>query len=280
VEIVSLGIFVHSSREALVNAVADEFAAKVRSRPAALVALPTGPIASEVYARIVRSEQARVPSVVDGAASAPFGFPDTPFVSIAERMRGSVLTGPPMRDRLVDDFFRPLSMDPARLASFSDDPASTTEECRKMDRFVDSFGAVGLFFAEIDEKGRIGLVDGGTRFQTRSQVATRCEVDGADSLFGKPMPRPCGLSLGLQDVTEADFCLTAAVGAETGVLIRHALGGLVSETYPCAVLRFCRNGSLHVDAAAGRAIGDDLLRRFTLNESEKESTTKALPFLG
>ena len=55
-----------------------------------------------------------------------------------------------------------------------------------MDRFVDTFGAVGLFFAEIDEKGRIGLVDNGTGFQTRSQVATRSEADGTDLVPVRP----------------------------------------------------------------------------------------------
>jgi 6-phosphogluconolactonase/glucosamine-6-phosphate isomerase/deaminase len=280
VEIVPLGIFVHSTREELVAALADEFTAKVRAHPARLVALPTGPISLGVYDRIVRRELDRVPTGSGGSVFPPFGFPDTPFVGIGERMRVSVLTGPPMRDLLVEAFVRPLSIDASHLVSFPEDPSSTTEECRRMDRFVDSFGGVGLFFAEIDDKGRIGLVDNGTGFQTRSQVATRADENEAHSLFGKPMPRPCGLSLGLQDVTDAEFCLVAAIGAETGALVRHALGGLVSEQYPCAALRFCRNGSLHVDVDAGRAIGEDLLRRFTLNESEKETMTQELPFIG
>ncbi len=279
-EIVPLSIFVHSTLEDLVDAVASEFIAKIRSRPADLVALPTGPISSAVYERIVRRERDRVPAEAVTAADPAFGFPDTPFVSVGEKFVDPTLAGPSMRDLLVDAIFRPLSMDPSRLTSFPENPTSTTEECWKMDRYVDSFGAVGLFFAEIDAKGRIGLSDGGTGFEMRSQVSTRCDEDDARSLFGQPLPKACGLSLGLQDVTDAEFCLVAAVGAETGAIVRHALGGLVDESYPCAVLRFCRGGSLHVDAEAGRAIGDDLLRRFTLNESEKESTAQALPFLG
>jgi glucosamine-6-phosphate deaminase len=279
VKSVALGITTYSGQDDLVASVAADFAAAIRSRPAGLVCLPTGPLSMAVYRKVAELERSWVPSSRDQFASAPFGFPDTPFVSISERLHATSLTGPLTRDVLLESFFGPLSIDPSHLVSFPTNPASTIEECRRMDDHLDACGPAHLFFVEIDAEGRIGLVEGGTSLRSRSHVSYRIEQsDASRSLFGKPLPIPYGLTIGLQDVSDADLCLAVAAGTEAGTAIREALGGLVSETYPCAALRFCRNCHLAVDEAAASAIGSDLLRRFGRNAGEDATADLPPPF--
>ena len=73
------------------------------------------------------------------------------------------------------------------------------------------------------------------------------------------------MTIGLQEFTRADLCIVAAMGESAGIAIRKSLSGLVSEDLPCGVLRFGRVSRLFLDASAGRAIGDDLLRRYVLD---------------
>ena len=261
----SLGISVHRNLDELVSAFAADFAAVLHRTRTGLVVLSTSPISLAVVDRLVHANAL-------GTVAASY----LRFVASDESYPPVDPLLPTNRSILTERFLTPLSIDSSRLRSFDPSALSTVEECRSMDVYLETAGPALLYVGEIDASGRIGQVQPGTPYGSRCHIACIPDrADSADILFGKPQRTPCAMTLGLHEFSHADRCLVAASGAEAGASIRQSLTGLVSEELPCGVLRFCRSVHLLLDEAAGRALGDDLLRRFAVDT--RDSVTEDLP---
>lgn len=262
----SLGISVHRDLDELVSAFEAEFSAVLLRTPSGLVVLSTGPVSLAGMDRLARSKTLASDATLSNLRYLASDEPYPP---------GNPLH-PTSRSVLTERFFSPLTIDPSCLRSFDSSASNPLEECRRMDDYLEKAGPPRLFVGEIDSVGRIGRVQPGASYRSRCHIA--CIPDRADSpdlLFGKPHQTPCAMTLGLQEFSRADHCLVSAIGSEAGASIRKALSGLVSEEIPCGVLRFCRSVHLLLDAAAGRALGDDLLHRFAVDT--RDSVTEDLP---
>jgi glucosamine-6-phosphate deaminase len=214
---------------------------QLRTKPASLIALPTGNTPVPMFRELAAAARAD-----------PLLFHQARFVTLDEYADIAADDRRRLLSWLHREFTGPAGIDPQRITAF-DPTADHVTECARMEDAIEDWGGLDLAVLGLGPNGHIGFNEPGSSFasRTRKVVLAAESIRSNASYWGSEAEVPrSGLTLGIGTLREARSVLLLASGAGKAMIVSRLLEDPVSEVLPASVLRLCPNSTLLADFAA------------------------------
>jgi glucosamine-6-phosphate isomerase len=148
--------------------------------------------------------------------------------------------------------FEPLSISPAQYHLFNGLSDNLENECAVMDKIIREKEGIDLMIVGIGMNGHIGFNEPGVDFKLLSHVT---ELDETTVLVGQqyfkqPVTLKKGITLGLAHLMNAKKVFLVANGERKATVIKKAVEGEVTNSFPSSIMRQHANGFILVDEKA------------------------------
>jgi glucosamine-6-phosphate isomerase len=235
---------VYPTYEALSRAAADLVASTLKSKPDAVICLPSGSTPLGMFRELVQRQQQ---GTVDFSQSTFIGLDE--WVGLGPDDLGSC------RQVMDQDFLHPIGLRPEQIIFFDAKVENLEQECERINSALENLGGLDLIVLGIGLNGHLALNEPGTSFETYAHVSELAEVtkEVGQKYFPVPTELSRGITIGLRHMREARRLILLASGEAKVPAIARALMGEVTEDFPASLVQQHPDAwvLLDADAAAG-----------------------------
>lgn len=209
-------------------AASDMVESLLRSRPDAVLALPTGRTPIPMYVELGERHAAGRVSFARAR-----GFNLDEWVGVPPTDEGSYAKF------MVDHFYRLIDLPTSRRFIPNGTAPDLEAECRRYEEMIRLVGGVDLAILGLGGNGHIGFNEPGTPFESRTHV---CEV-ASDTREANAYSFPSGvcplraMTVGIKTILESREILMLVTGSSKARILAAALTGPVGERLPASVLQ-------------------------------------------
>ena len=170
---------------------------------------------------------------------------------------------------MLDNFYGPAGIDPARCLLWDGTTEDMDAECARMERWIKDRGGIGLAVLGVGPDGRIGFNMPGGTADARCHVAElNLETREAGRGYFEGVTAPVkGFTIGMKRLLAAERVHLLALGAEKAQSMRRALMGEPDPQCPASLLQTHENYRVFVDRALFTALAVEETPRFQANEN-------------
>ncbi len=234
-------ILVLPSAEAASLRAARILARLVRTRPDAVLALPTGRTPAGIYAELVRQHRAEGLSFARVTA-----FNLDEYAGLSADRPGS------FRRALEEAFYRHVDL-PAGQAHAPDATApDLAEACRRYEERIAAAGGLDLALLGVGHDGHIAFNEPTSSLGSRTRVKTLADETRAanQASFGPdPVPRHA-LTMGIATILSARRCVLVALGSAKADAVARLVEGPLTAMVPASALQLHPHATVIADEAA------------------------------
>jgi galactosamine-6-phosphate isomerase len=153
---------------------------------------------------------------------------------------------------LYNTIFNPLGIEANQIHVFDAMANNESDECKKMDSFIESRSGIDLMIVGIGMNGHIGFNEPGVSFKNYSHVIHLDEttLSVGQKYFSTATNISKGITLGLQHLMEARQVILIANGEKKAAIIKQAIEETVSEQLPATIMQTHFNSFIMLDEAA------------------------------
>lgn len=154
------------------------------------------------------------------------------------------------------NIIRPLNLLPHQYHFYDSLSNNLEEECEKMNEIIASH-PIDIMVVGIGMNGHIGFNEPGTSFASKAHVADLDETTTTvgQKYFTEAKKLDKGITIGLGQLLEAKKVLLIANGEKKAQVIKAAVRGEITESFPASVMQLHSNGYITLDLEAGSLIG-------------------------
>lgn len=234
-------IVVLPSAEAACLRAARILARLIRSKPEAVLALPTGSTPGAIYAELVRRHREEGLSFARVTA-----FNLDEYTGLRPDHPGS------FRRALQEALYRQVDL-PADQAHAPDGTAADLPEaCRRYEEQIAAAGGLDLALLGLGRDGHIAFNEPTSSLASRTRIKTLAEETRAanqPSFGADPVPRHA-LTMGIATILSARRCVLVAFGAAKAHAVARMVEGALTAMVPASALQLHPNATVLVDEAA------------------------------
>ena len=233
-------VHVFDSQRQTALAAASLFAAKILSKPDAVLGLATGSTPVDTYKLLIKWHK---DGMLDFSRCRSFNLDE--YVGLTP--------GHPCSYRrfMDEELFSHINMKETSvpLGSAPDLQAET----QRYDAMIEQAGGIDIQLLGLGQNGHIGFNEPDSTFSYGTQVVTLTKntIKANRRFFGseEDVPRQA-ISLGIGGIMEAKRVLLIAIGQDKAEAVARAAHGPVSPDSPASILRFHQNAQLMLDEEA------------------------------
>lgn len=150
------------------------------------------------------------------------------------------------------ELFEPLQFRSEQIHLFDALSANLEDECLKMDSAIFERGVIDLMIVGIGMNGHIGFNEPGVSFNNYSHVINLDEttVTVGQKYFKGGAVLKQGITLGLKHLQDAKKVLLLANGIKKAEVIKKAVEGVVTNSFPASIMQTHANGWVMADEEA------------------------------
>lgn len=177
--------------------------------------------------------------LVEAGKQGKVNFDKCVFVSLDEWVGLSRDVEGSCKQTLYDHFFDPLSIRQDQIVFFDGMNPDLTEECEKMDKYIQTHGPIDLFLLGIGMNGHLGFNEPGVDFDLYSHVINLDPVTKqvSSKYFQTNMELTQGITLGIRYIMEARTVLLIANGSNKAEILQQSFTGPVTNEVPASILQ-------------------------------------------
>lgn len=242
----TMEIRIFDDRLSLADHVAGEMVRLARTKPGAVICLPSGNSPKETCEAFVRIAKE---TSLDTRSLFFLGLDE--WVGVALEQRGSC------RYDFFERVFGPLQINAEQYHLFNGLAHNLEAECLKMEQTIAEKGGIDLMIVGIGMNGHIGFNEPGTPFDLHSHIATLDTVTTSvgQQYFDTPRTLHKGITLGPANLLEAEVVFLLAQGQKKAGVIRKLVEGEINPAFPASMLRLHPNSQLYIDREAASQCG-------------------------
>jgi glucosamine-6-phosphate deaminase len=226
---------------------ADIVAARIRTKPDAVLLMPTGTTPLGMYGRLVGLH-----------AEEGLSFARATFFNLDEYLGLAPDHPASYHVYMEENFYELVDADPVRVHVPDGSAPDPETECERYEATIREAGGVDLAVLGIGRNGHIGFNEPGASFGSRTRVVRLAEstrrVNAADFEGNRAPER--AITVGMATVFEAREVLLLASGANKAGAVAAAVEGEISESVPASMLRRHPNATFLLDGEAASSLGD------------------------
>lgn len=231
--------------EMVAEAIATEWVELIAANPEATICLASGnspKLACEAFVRLAKERQ------LDTSRFFFIGLDE--WIGVPPDKRGSC------RWDFEERIFRPLGIRESQIHLFNGLSNDLRGECSRMDEVIAGRGGLDLMMVGIGMNGHIGFNEPGTEFSLRSHVIHLDPVTASvgQQYFDQPMNLDSGITLGPAHILASRRLILVAQGTAKAEVIRQAVEGPVTTSFPASMVQLHEGATVAVDAAAARLL--------------------------
>lgn len=149
--------------------------------------------------------------------------------------------------------FEPLQLKTSQYHLFNGMSDDLKNECLKMDRFISEKGGIDIMIVGVGMNGHIGFNEPGTSFSGLSHVAELEEITKSvgQKYFTRPVELNKGITIGFGHLVNTKKVFLIANGIKKAEVIKKAVEGTVTTSFPASILQRHPDGIILIDEAAG-----------------------------
>ncbi len=228
--------------------VADWIEDLVRSRPDAVLALPTGRTPLPLY-----DELANRYSIgrIDFGRVRTFNLDE--WVGLRPGSPGSYAAF------MTQHLFSRVNVRPENCHIPDGTAPDLDAECARYERLIREAGGIDLAILGIGHNGHIGFNEPGTSFDTRThvaQVTPETRTSNRWTFATDDVPRRA-ITVGIATILDAREIVLMATGADKAEVLARALNGDIDPSVPASALHLHERVRVVADAAAAQLLGRD-----------------------
>lgn len=226
---------------ALATAAAEQIIQQVVAKPTSLICLAGGETPRASYGELVKLGRERA-----------IDFTRVCFVSLDEWLGIPPTNSGSCFYFLQETVFLPLGIQPSQVCFFDALTNDEPGECSRINEFIRARGGIDLILVGIGMNGHIGFNEPGC---APNALAHTCELDSVtqqvgQKYFSSDTSLGKGITLGMQQLMEAQQALLLATGHKKAPIIQQALEGEIGTALPATYLRLHKNGFVLLDQEA------------------------------
>jgi len=149
--------------------------------------------------------------------------------------------------------FEPLQLSSSQYFLFNALADDLENECSKMDKVIADKGGIDIMVVGIGMNGHIGFNEPGTSFAALSHVAELDEITKSvgQKYFDGPVELGKGITIGFGHLMNTKKVFLVANGSKKAEVIKKAVEGPVTESFPASIIQKHNDGYILIDEAAG-----------------------------
>lgn len=157
---------------------------------------------------------------------------------------------------LQENFFQPVGLRPDQITFFNARAADLDAECQRIDQYLDEAGPIDFLILGVGLNGHVGFNEPGSPLYNRSYYH---DLDPVSSLVGQkyftqPRELKQGITLGLQDLTQAKTILIQVTGESKAPIVRAFLAQPHQLAQPASHFWPLQSTTIYLDRAAARLL--------------------------
>jgi glucosamine-6-phosphate deaminase len=221
--------------------VADRVEDLIRSRPAAVLALPTGRTPLPLYDELAARYRA---GRIDFERVRTFNLDE--WVGIQSDSPGSYAAF------MAEHLFSRVNLKPENCRIPDGTAPDLDAECLRYERLIHEAGGVDLAILGIGHNGHIGFNEPGTSFESRTHVAQVTPETRESNRWVFPDDRvpSKAITVGIATILGAREIVLMATGPDKAEVLVKALNGAIDPSVPASALRLHPNVRVVADASA------------------------------
>lgn len=214
--------------DAVSSAAADVIEELIDSRPAAVLALPTGRTPIALYRELVRRFRA---GKTDWSAARAFNLDE--WVGVSPDAVSSYAWF------MADHLFSHVNIRPENCFIPNGMAVDLDAECLAYEKAIESVGGIDLAVLGLGRNGHIGFNEPGTSFDTRTHVGTVAEDTRRSNAytFADGAPPDHAITVGISTIMKARRILLVVTGADKAAILETALVGPIDKSVPASILQ-------------------------------------------
>ena len=148
--------------------------------------------------------------------------------------------------------FDPLGIKANQYHVFDGTTSDLVKACVDMDEFIALHGGIDLMIVGIGMNGHIGFNEPGVDFNQLSHVVPLDEITATvgQQYFEQTMELKYGITLGFQHLLQSKKVFLLANSSKKAEVVKRAIEGEVSTSFPASIMQQHENGFILVDEAA------------------------------
>ena len=168
-------------------------------------------------------------------------------------------------------FFGPLGIREEQIVFFDIDAEDLAEECRRIDRYVEEAGGIGLMLLGIGMNGHVALNEPGDPFDQGTHVVTLSETTKTvgQKYFSEGMELTRGMTLGMRQVFGAKKVILQAGTEKKADIIARLYHESPGPDFPASVIFMVEDGCVILDRDAASKIQKEEKNMKEILNSEK-----------
>lgn len=213
----------------------------IRTKPDAVLALPTGATPGGVYAELVRQHRAEGLSFARVTA-----FNLDEYVGLPPEHPGS------FRRALGEALYRHVDLPPAQAHAPEVLDPSPPDACRRYEERIAAAGGLDLALLGLGQDGHIAFNEPTSSLGSRTRIKTLAAQTRAanQAAFGSaPVPRHA-LTMGIATILSARRCVLVAFGTAKAPAAARLVEGPLTAMVPASALQLHPQATIILDAAA------------------------------
>jgi glucosamine-6-phosphate deaminase len=217
----------------------------VRSKPDAVLALPTGETPRPLYDQLGRMHR-------DEGLS--FGRVTTfnldEYLGLRPQHPGS------FRSYMEEALFRQVDLSPERIHLPDGMAADVTASCAAYETAIEAAGGLDLALLGLGEDGHLAFNEPTSSFGSRTRIKTlsqRTRAANQRAFGAEPVPHHV-ITMGIATILSARRCLLMAVGAHKAAAVARTVEGPLAALVPASALQLHAHTTLLCDEAAASAL--------------------------
>ena len=228
---------------------ADLVIAQIRTKPSALLVLPTGETPLGLFRELVAAQRA-------GAAD----FGEARFVTLDEYAGIGASDRRCLAAWLRRALLEPLGIAEARIHAFDPAAGNPAAEAARIEAAIAGGGGIDLAVLGIGPNGHLGFNEPGSAFDSRSRLValTPESIRSNAAYWGTEADVPrSAFTLGMGTLLSARALVLLASGTRKAAILARAMEGPVGPDVPASLLRLHPAATVIADAAALSAMGSE-----------------------
>lgn len=227
--------------ESLSLETAKTIAEVIRSKPDALICVPSGDTPRGTFREFVK---------LVGATK--LDLTNVTFTGLDEWI-GISSDNPGSCGRFItDNLLKPLSVDSSRMHLFDGLTTDPEAACLEMDQRIAAHGGIDCILVGVGLNGHLGLNEPGTSPDVYCHVSELTEETRqvGQKYFERETMLTKGITIGLKHVLEAKTAILIANGPRKSAIIRRTIEGPISPEVPSTILHKHQNSFIFIDRDA------------------------------
>lgn len=241
-------IVILDTPEAVANYGADQFVARLKKKPQAILGLATGSTPIALYRELIRRYQA---GDVSFAQARSFNLDE--YLGLSGDHPQSY------RHFMNSELFSQIDIDPANTQVPDGAATDPLAACDRYEAAIKNAGGIDLQLLGIGRNGHIGFNEPSSSLASRTRVKTLTPdtVEANKRFFKTDEFQPnLAITMGIGTIMEARHILLLATGEGKADAIREAVEGPVAARCPASILQMHPRATLVLDRAAAKGLKD------------------------